>query len=259
MTNKTKLLVVRGSEKVDLGAAETIVWDEGSASSEATKNQHVGAKGVESGELLVSRPSSTTSSMHPTPHSYAPRRLWTSQRREGRFDLVGKNPSRVVWNKGVRVSRVIIQHDPFILDSTSGNAKQDGGPGQEASGHACRDLAWLLANDIITIDSCSLFDSCNLPLWAGAESGSLVICCCQHTDATVGTPSSGSSFIRLPSPFETRKAVLTYIWSSTATVKARRCRDYGQLDAQLSHSYTRRYRPGPEHRLCEALPDCTIP
>ena len=59
VNNKTKLLVVRGSEKVDLAAAETIVWEEGtSGSGEPTKHQHVGAKGVESGEFLVSRPRS---------------------------------------------------------------------------------------------------------------------------------------------------------------------------------------------------------
>ena len=59
VNNKTKLLVVRGSEKVDLGQAETIVWDDpSSASGEPAKHQHVGAKGVESGEFLVSRVSS---------------------------------------------------------------------------------------------------------------------------------------------------------------------------------------------------------
>jgi enhancer of polycomb-like protein len=58
VTNKTKLLIYRGSDKVDLGSAEVIVWDsqngDGTSSSEDTKHQHVGAKGVESGELLVS-------------------------------------------------------------------------------------------------------------------------------------------------------------------------------------------------------------
>lgn len=64
VTNKTKLLIHRGSDKVDLGNAEIIVWEHDSTSgAEATKHQHVGAKGVESGELLVSRVSSFTS-MH---------------------------------------------------------------------------------------------------------------------------------------------------------------------------------------------------
>ncbi|WWC88395.1 uncharacterized protein L201_003306 [Kwoniella dendrophila CBS 6074] len=56
VTNKTKLLIYKGTDKVDLGAAETIVWESnessGSAHSEQTKHQHVGAIGVESGELL---------------------------------------------------------------------------------------------------------------------------------------------------------------------------------------------------------------
>ncbi|WVW84986.1 hypothetical protein I302_107022 [Kwoniella bestiolae CBS 10118] len=60
VTNKTKLLIYKGTDKVDLGAAETIVWESNDpssnsthhASSESTKHQHVGAKGVESGELL---------------------------------------------------------------------------------------------------------------------------------------------------------------------------------------------------------------
>lgn len=59
VTNKTKLLIYRGSDKVDLSNAETIVWEhDATASSEGVKHQHVGAKGVESGELLVSRPRS---------------------------------------------------------------------------------------------------------------------------------------------------------------------------------------------------------
>ncbi|WRT68052.1 uncharacterized protein IL334_005027 [Kwoniella shivajii] len=58
VTNKTKLLIYKGTDKVDLGAAETIVWESndpsasGSGHSEQTKHQHVGAIGVESGELL---------------------------------------------------------------------------------------------------------------------------------------------------------------------------------------------------------------
>ena len=65
VTNKTKLLIYRGSDKVDLGDAETIVWDhDTSSSSDAVKHQHVGAKGVESGELLVSRPSASLFTMH---------------------------------------------------------------------------------------------------------------------------------------------------------------------------------------------------
>ncbi|WVF68779.1 hypothetical protein IAT40_003551 [Kwoniella sp. CBS 6097] len=56
VTNKTKLLIYKGTDKVDLSAAETIVWENdpssSSAHAEQTKHQHVGAKGVESGELL---------------------------------------------------------------------------------------------------------------------------------------------------------------------------------------------------------------
>ncbi|OCF37306.1 hypothetical protein I316_01215 [Kwoniella heveanensis BCC8398] len=56
VTNKTKLLIYKGTDKVDLSAAETIVWESdpssSSAHAEQTKHQHVGAKGVESGELL---------------------------------------------------------------------------------------------------------------------------------------------------------------------------------------------------------------
>jgi enhancer of polycomb-like protein len=53
VTNKTKLLIYRGSDKVDLAHAEVILWTDGDGES-APKNQHVGAKGVESGEMLVS-------------------------------------------------------------------------------------------------------------------------------------------------------------------------------------------------------------
>jgi hypothetical protein len=64
VTNKTKLLIYRGSDKVDLGLAEVIVWEnqhDGNSSSSDGNAQphHVGAKGVESNELLVSRPCST--------------------------------------------------------------------------------------------------------------------------------------------------------------------------------------------------------
>lgn len=60
VTNKTKLLIYRGSNKVDLAHAEIIVWDQAGENgtggkAEANKHQHVGAIGVESGELLVSR------------------------------------------------------------------------------------------------------------------------------------------------------------------------------------------------------------
>lgn len=80
VTNKTKLLIYKGTDKVDLGAAETIVWESNDpsssnsahANSESTKHQHVGAKGVESGELLVSRLSSSTFSMHAYPHCIWP-------------------------------------------------------------------------------------------------------------------------------------------------------------------------------------------
>lgn len=54
ITNKSRLLVYRGSDKVDLSAAETIVWNNDSASESANKHNSLGAKGVESGELLVS-------------------------------------------------------------------------------------------------------------------------------------------------------------------------------------------------------------
>lgn len=64
VTNKTKLLVVRGTKEADdLGEAEVVVWEDGSTSSvnnqaangeTASQHNHVGAKGVESGELLVS-------------------------------------------------------------------------------------------------------------------------------------------------------------------------------------------------------------
>ncbi len=65
VTNKTKLLIYRGSDKVDLGNAETIVWDHETSSSSEAKQQHVGAKGVESGELLVSRRLSFISTVFP--------------------------------------------------------------------------------------------------------------------------------------------------------------------------------------------------
>lgn len=71
VTNKTKLLIYRGSDRVDLAHAEIIVWEQsgggdhnGTAGggnhgsgekSDHNKSQHVGAIGVESGELLVSR------------------------------------------------------------------------------------------------------------------------------------------------------------------------------------------------------------
>lgn len=65
VTNKTRLLVVRGTKEADLQDAEVIVWDDGSGGNgEATKNQHVGAKGVESGELLVSCMLAFCFSMH---------------------------------------------------------------------------------------------------------------------------------------------------------------------------------------------------
>jgi hypothetical protein len=64
VTNKTKLLIYRGSDKVDLALAEVIVWenqhDGNSSSSDGTAQpHHVGAIGVESNELLVSQPRST--------------------------------------------------------------------------------------------------------------------------------------------------------------------------------------------------------
>lgn len=75
VTNKTKLLIYRGSDKVDLAAAETIVWENDPSGSDAAKHHHVGAKGVESGELLVSRPVSFT-------FSYAWRRVLKAVRRQ---------------------------------------------------------------------------------------------------------------------------------------------------------------------------------
>ena len=53
ITNKTKLLIYRGSDKVDLGHAEVILWNDQDGEN-APKHHHVGAKGVESGEMLVS-------------------------------------------------------------------------------------------------------------------------------------------------------------------------------------------------------------
>ncbi|WWC71031.1 uncharacterized protein I206_104984 [Kwoniella pini CBS 10737] len=59
VTNKTKLLIYKGTDKIEENAAETIVWESNDSSasgsnqhSDQTKHQHVGAKGVESGELL---------------------------------------------------------------------------------------------------------------------------------------------------------------------------------------------------------------
>jgi enhancer of polycomb-like protein len=65
VTNKTKLLIYRGSDKVDLGLAEVIVWENQhdgnpSSSDAASQPHHVGAIGVESNELLVSHVPSTT-------------------------------------------------------------------------------------------------------------------------------------------------------------------------------------------------------
>jgi len=64
VTNKTKLLIYRGSDKVDLALAEVIVWEnqhDGNPSSSdgSAQPHHVGAIGVESNELLVSRVPST--------------------------------------------------------------------------------------------------------------------------------------------------------------------------------------------------------
>ncbi|ODO00149.1 hypothetical protein I350_06774 [Cryptococcus amylolentus CBS 6273] len=54
VTNKTKLLIYRGSDKVDPEVAETVLWDQDSsgAGKDSTKHQHIGATGVESNELL---------------------------------------------------------------------------------------------------------------------------------------------------------------------------------------------------------------
>lgn len=71
VSNKTKLLVYRGSDKVDSSLAEAIVWNADSASDSANK-QHLGAKGVETGELLVSTMHSAlhlSLCMHATMHS----------------------------------------------------------------------------------------------------------------------------------------------------------------------------------------------
>ena len=61
LTNKTKLLVCRGTESVDLDAAEPFLWE--SDAADQAKNQHVGSMGVESGEMLV-RPSTLGACMH---------------------------------------------------------------------------------------------------------------------------------------------------------------------------------------------------
>ena len=64
LTNKTKLLICRGTESVDLAQAEAFLWDTDTA--DAPKNQHVGAMGVETGEMLV-RPSTLIACMHRQP------------------------------------------------------------------------------------------------------------------------------------------------------------------------------------------------
>jgi enhancer of polycomb-like protein len=61
LTNKTKLLICRGTESIDVDQAEEILWDTDSA--DAPKHQHVGAMGVETGEMLV-RPSNSIACMH---------------------------------------------------------------------------------------------------------------------------------------------------------------------------------------------------
>jgi len=83
VTNKTKLYVVRGTKEADLGEAEIIVWEEG-GNGEAAKSQHVGAKGVESGELLVSWTSSFSFFMHRTRVQEAVEELWRREVGGGR-------------------------------------------------------------------------------------------------------------------------------------------------------------------------------
>lgn len=53
VTNKSRLLVVRGSDKIDSAAAETVLLQPEAATAEPSKSHGVGAKGVETGELLV--------------------------------------------------------------------------------------------------------------------------------------------------------------------------------------------------------------
>lgn len=53
VTNKSRLLVVRGSDKIDSAVAETVLLQPEAATAEPSKNHGVGAKGVETGELLV--------------------------------------------------------------------------------------------------------------------------------------------------------------------------------------------------------------
>nr|ODN91801.1 hypothetical protein L203_01053 [Cryptococcus depauperatus CBS 7841] len=52
LTNKTKLLIYHGSDKVDPSAVETVLWDQDNAAGADSKHQHIGPSGVENGELL---------------------------------------------------------------------------------------------------------------------------------------------------------------------------------------------------------------
>ncbi len=104
VTNKTKLLIYRGSDKVDLRNAETIVWDhETSSSSETTKHQHVGAKGVESGELLVSGLALPLSlcieGVFP---------IGITVKRGSEVDCVGGGRGRCMFGRATRVKRALV-------------------------------------------------------------------------------------------------------------------------------------------------------
>jgi hypothetical protein len=111
VTNKTKLLIYRGSDKVDLGSAEVIVWEnqqnsDGTTSAEGTKHQHVGAKGVESGELLVSTKRAFRGCIHRGG-------LWLGQGRFGRLKEEARWEGLFGFGRTCRVGRMGSFH-PFL-------------------------------------------------------------------------------------------------------------------------------------------------
>ncbi|KAK4683741.1 enhancer of polycomb-like protein, partial [Tremellales sp. Uapishka_1] len=102
VTNKTKLLIYRGSDKIDLGSAETIVWDhDHSASAEGTKSQHVGAKGVESNELQehhLQAALSSASLLHSRPANASPSSLSTHQRQNSKPEPASTSSSSLAYH-----------------------------------------------------------------------------------------------------------------------------------------------------------------
>ena len=54
LTNKSRLLVCRGTKSINSAETEPFLWE--SDAADAPKHQHVGSMGVETGEMLV-RPS----------------------------------------------------------------------------------------------------------------------------------------------------------------------------------------------------------